>query len=145
MKETKTIEIIKNGYEIMVENVRCKVITQASKGEHKEVVNIEPAVGDKWQKYISLSKLIDGTQTYEINERRETSTKLYKLTIDEQNEIDALQAKIDAIIENAKKRYVKPIDMNKVDITKLTKEQKAILIAQLEAQRDALRAELNED
>lgn len=130
----KKVEIVKNGYEIIVNNVACKVIKQESKGLNKEVVDIEKAVGPEYQRYVSLSKLVDGSQIVELKPRKIVESKQYSLTQDEQTQIDELQAQIDAIIEAAKARYVAPSKVNLNNINNLTNEQKLALIAQLEAQ-----------
>lgn len=130
----KKVEIVKNGYEVMVDGIACKVIKQESKGTNKEVVDIEKAVGTDWQKYISLSKLVEGSQEVELKPRKVVDSKNYTLTEDEKTQVANLQAQIDAIIDAAKARYVAPSKVNLNNINSLTTEQKLALIAQLEAQ-----------
>ena len=136
----KKVEIVKNGYEIIVNNVACKVIKQESKGLNKEVVDIEKAVGPEYQRYVSLSKLVDGSQIVELKPRKIVESKQYSLTQEEQTQIDELQAQIDAIIEAAKARYVKVSFKSTIDTSKLSDAQKLEAIRQLEAQLEKLKA-----
>ena len=136
----KKVEIVKNGYEVMVDGIKCKVIKQESKGANKEVVDIEKAVGTDWQKYISLSKLVEGSQDVQLKPRKVVDSKNYTLTEDEKTQIEELQAQIDAIIENAKARYVKFSFKSTIDASKLNNAQKLEAIRQLEAQLEKLKA-----
>ena len=136
----KKVEIIKNGYEVMVDGVACKVIKQESKGANKEVVDIEKAVGTDWQKYISLSKLVEGPQEVELKPRKVVDSKNYTLTEEEKTQIEELQAQIDAIIDAAKARYVKFSFKSTIDTSKLNNAQKLEAIRQLEAQLEKLKA-----
>ena len=134
------VKIIKNGHEIIVNGIKCKVIRQESKGPNKEVVDIEKAVGTDWQKYISLSKLAEGSQDVQLKPRKVVDSKNYTLTEEEKTQVEELQAQIDAIIENAKARYVKFSFKSTIDTSKLNNAQKLEAIRQLEAQLEKLKA-----
>ena len=108
------VKICKDGYEITVNGVKCPVIKQASKGEGKEVVKIEKVVGPSYQAYISLTKLVEGEQDFEVAPHKEVSSNRYTLTEEEQSKVDGLQAQIDAIIEVAKARFVPSVGKKKL-------------------------------
>ena len=126
------VVIEKNGLTIKVNGVECPVNKQESKGPNKEVVNIKKVVGPQYQEWISLSRLKEGSQEIELKPRKEVVLGAkYTLTKAEQDEIDSLQARINEIIEGAKKRYV-PTSINlKCDPTKMTLEQRLAKIEEL--------------
>ena len=126
------VSIERDGLTIKVNGVECPVNKQEAKGPNKEVVNIKKVVGPQYQEWISLSRLKEGLQEIELKPHKEVvlSAK-YTLTKEEQEEIDSLQAKIDKIIEDAKKRYV-PTSINlKCDPTKMTLEQRRAKIEEI--------------
>ena len=136
----KKVEIVKNGYEITVNGIVCKVIKQESKGTNKEVVDIEKVVGTEYQRYVSLSKLVEGLQTVELKPRKIVESRQYTLTQDEQTKIKELQTQIDNIIEVAKARYVKISFKSTIDTSKLSDTQKLEAIRQLEIQLEKLKS-----
>ena len=90
-----------------------KINKQETKGPNKEVVSIDGLPGSNGQKWISLSKLKEGLNEVETKRHeRTTSNKKYELTDDEQRQIDEYQAKIDAIIEGARARYIEKPNLN---------------------------------
>ena len=94
--------------------IELKINRQASKGEGKEVVDLEKVVDPKYQKWISLSRLIEGENIVELKPRKEITIEKYTLTQEEQDEVDSLQNRINEIIENAKKRVIPKLDLNKM-------------------------------
>ena len=101
------LELVRKGNEVYYEGKKLTIVAQATKGPNKEVVKIADinSLGKKW---ISLNLLKEGSNIIEDKDLvgRQVSTKDYQLTQDEQNQINELKAQIDAIIENAKKRYI---------------------------------------
>ena len=112
--------------------IELKINKQASKGEGKEVVDIEKYVGNKYQKWVSLSRLVEGENIIELKPRKEVNIEKYELTKEEQEEVDALQSRINEIIENAKKRFVPKLDFKKMSnqayINSLSEQQRNELI-----------------
>lgn len=132
---TIKLEKINNKIYLIDENnnkIELKVNKQASKGEGKEVVDIEKYVGNKYQKWVSLSRLVEGENIIELKPRKEISIEKYELTKEEQEEVDALQSRINEIIENAKKRFVPKLDFKKMSnqayINSLSEQQRNELI-----------------
>ena len=126
------VSIERDGLTIKVNGVECPVNKQESKGPNKEVVNIKKVVGPQYQEWISLSRLQEGVQEVELKPRKEVVLGAkYTLTKEEQEEVDSLKARIEEIIEGAKKRYV-PTSINlKCDPTKMTLEQRMAKIEEL--------------
>lgn len=122
----------RKGGEVFFEGRQLKINPQASKGPGKEVVNIEGLEGSNGQKWVSLSTLKEGMNEVKTQGREIASYQRYNLTAEEKAEIKAHQDAIDAIIENAKKRYIPKMDLSKIDISKLNSEQKAQLQSYLE-------------
>lgn len=120
----------RKGNEVFYNGERLKINTQASKGEGNEAVYIEGLEGSNGQKWISLNKLKEGINEIECKGR--VISKDYELTKEEQEEIAQYQAKIDTIIQNAKNRYFKMPNLNKVKIENLSDEQKLQMIEQLQ-------------
>lgn len=125
------LELERKGDEVFYQNHKLTIVAQATKGIGKEVVKIEGLEGSNGQKWISLSRLKEGINQIET-QAREVSSKSYTLTFEEQQQINDLQAQIDAIIEKAKARYVKVPNL-KVDTSKMSQEEKDALANQLEA------------
>jgi dsDNA-specific endonuclease/ATPase MutS2 len=105
------LELKRFGNEVYYGDKKLTIVAQASKGEGKEVVKIDGLPGSNGQKWLSLSKLQEGLNVFNDNDlaRRNYSGKGYELTEEEQAKIDELTNQIDAIIEEAKKRYVPPV------------------------------------
>lgn len=125
------LELERKGDEVFCQNHKLTIVAQATKGVGKEVVKIEGLEGSNGQKWISLSRLKEGLNQIET-QAREVSSKNYTLTFEEQQQINDLQAQIDAIIERARARYVKVPNL-KVDTSKMTQAEKDALANQLEA------------
>lgn len=110
------IELEIKGSEVFCEGRKLKVNPQATKngGAGDPVVDVSSIGGDDYQKWVSIKNLSQGINTIELKPRKhvELSAKLV-LTEDEQAQIDELQAQIDAIKENARKRQ--PAKAKKLD------------------------------
>lgn len=126
------LELERIDNEVFHNGRKLTIVAQATKGPGKEVVKVEGLEGSNGQKWISLSRLQPGINKIECQERNVTLRKKYELTKEEQEEVNKLQAQIDAIIEKAKARYVEPINLNKIDPTKLSEDEKQALIARLQ-------------
>lgn len=107
--------------------IELKINKQASKGPGNEVVDVSKLPEANGQKWISLSRLQPGINEIECKAREITTSKKYELTTEEQSRIAELQSEIDAIIENAKSRYVAKPNLN-VNVAKMTAEEKAAYI-----------------
>lgn len=132
----------RKGDEVFCENKKLTIVSQATKGPNKEVVKIDGLNGSNGQKWVSLSRLQQGLNEVETIAREVTISKKYSLTIEEQKEVDNLQAKIDSIIEVAKSRYVPNISIKDLEKNpNLTNEQKIAIaqsiIAKLQSQTKA--------
>lgn len=135
------VSIERDGLTIKVNGVKCPVNKQESKGPNKEVVNIKKVVGPQYQEWISLSRLQEGVQEVELKPRKEVVLGAkYTLTKEEQEEVDSLKARIEEIIEGAKKRYV-PSKLNlNLDVSKLSEEQRQQEIEKVMKYIEALKA-----
>lgn len=113
------VVLTRKGNEVYFGEEKLTIVAQASKGEGKEAVKIEGLEGSNGQKWVQLSKLSEGENHVECKARENTGRR-YHLTDEEQAEVDELQARINAIIENAKSRYVpkskKPEDMSEAEL-----------------------------
>lgn len=113
-------------------DIELKINAQASKGAGNEVVNIDGLPSSNGQKWVSLSKLQQGTNNITCKARIVSkTTQKYELTPEEAKEVATLQGKIDAIIEVAKARYVAKPNLN-VDIASLSDAEKEALIEQVQ-------------
>lgn len=124
------IVLTRKGNEVFFGNQKLTINPQQTKGPNKEVVKIEGLPGTNGQKWVSLTRLVEGDNELECQGREVTITKKYVLTKEEQEEVNRLQARIDEIVEGAKKRYVAKPNLN-VDPNKLTPEQRAELVEQI--------------
>lgn len=124
------IVLTRKGNEVFFGNQKLTINPQQTKGPNKEVVKIEGLPGTNGQKWVSLTKLVEGDNEIECQGREVTITKKYVLTKEEQEEVNRLQARIDEIVEGAKKRYVAKPNLN-IDPSKLTPEQRAELVEQI--------------
>ena len=115
------LELERIGNEVYCKGIKLTIVTQASKGEGKEVVKIEGLEGSNGRKWISLSLLKEGFNTFDDLKAKNMNNKKYELTQEEQNRINELQEEIDAIIELAKSRYVpsKPKKVEEMDENEL--------------------------
>ena len=124
--------LVRKGTEVYHDKTKLTIVEQKTKGSGKEVVKIDGLDGSNGQKWISLSKLVEGKNEVSCKGREVTSTGSYTLTPAEKLEVDALQLQIDAIKDAAKARYVpKSVDPRKMSadeleayITKLRKSLK---------------------
>lgn len=123
------LERIEN--EVYCDGVKLRINKQASKGPNNEVVYIKDCDGANGQTWISLSRLKEGINEFECKSRVVTTHNKYELTTEEKLRIEELQKEIDEIKENAKKRYVEKPNF-KVDISKLSEEEKQAHIEQVE-------------
>lgn len=108
----------RKGQEVFYQGRKLTIVAQASKGDNKEVVKIEGLEGSNGQKWVSLTKLKEGINEVET-QGKVMNSKKYVLTLEETQQIEALQAQIDAIIEVAKKRYVPHKDIKEMSIEEL--------------------------
>ena len=120
----------RKGYEITCEGKKLTVVKQGSKGPNKEVVKIAGLPGSNGKQWLSLTLIPDNTVTTITDDklvpRVVTSSKQYELTSEEKQQVEELQAKIDAIIAAAKARY---IPAAKKDISKMTIDELEAYIA----------------
>ena len=124
------LKLERKGNEVFCDGKKLTIVAQATKGLGKEVVKIDGLDGSNGQKWVSLSRLQEGMNEVETSAREVTVAKKYTLTEAEQAEVDKLQAKIDAIIDAAKARFVPNISIKALEKNaNLTNEQK-IAIAQ---------------
>ena len=129
----------RKGNEVFCQGQKLTIVAQATKGPGKEVVKVAGLDGANGQKWISLSRLVEGLNEIECVAREVTTSQKYTLTADEANEVKELQARIDEIIANAKARYVEKPNL-KADITKMSQAEKNKLASQLEAYLISLKA-----
>ena len=127
------------GYVYDEEGKALTINKQASKGPGNEVVKIEGLPNSNGQKWIALNKIKEGDNYFKCKKANRTlSSNSYELTDDEEKEVAELQARLDAIIEAAKARYVKKPNLN-VKIAELSQEEKEKHIQELEAYLKSLR------
>ena len=124
--------------EVFFEGKKLTIVAQATKGPGKEVVKIEGLPGSNGQKWISLKRLDQGINEIQCEAREVTVGAKYKLTAEEQAKVNEYQAKIDAIIEGAKARYIPNLDkLEKIDFSTLSDDERARLKEHLIAIIDA--------
>lgn len=121
------LKLVRKEDKVYCDGRELTIVKQATKGPGNEVVKIEGLVGSEGQKWISLSKLVDGENLVECSKRIITTKQKYELTEAEQAEVNKLQTKIDKIIEDAKARYVEKPNFN-IDISKLSYDEKQKMI-----------------
>lgn len=137
-----TLVLERRGFEVFFEGRKLTVIAQASKGAGKEVVKIDGLPGSNGQKFVSLSKLVEGYNELDCQAKATTKQapkQQYVLTAEEQAQVDelqaqigGLQAQIDAIIDAARARYIPNIDLS-CDISQMSDAQREAMATQLEA------------
>ena len=131
------IELERIGNEVYCKGVKLKINPQASKGPGNEVINIEGLEGNPGKKWLSLSLLKEGLNTFsddKLQPKQVTNHQKYSLTTEEQAEVDKLQAQIDAIIAKAKERYVP----KKTKVQDMSIEELEAFLAQKKAEQKAL-------
>ena len=139
----KTIELQYVNGHVYYNNIELRINKQASKGAGNEVIDLKhvPEARELNRKWLSLSKLHEGSNTIELEASNRTQTtsnqKDYVLNSDEQtqiNELNAqiatLQSQIDTIIATARARYVAAPES--VDVTQLSDEQLKDYLARVE-------------
>lgn len=120
----------RKGNEVFCNGQKLTIVTQATKGPGKEVVKVQGLEGSNGQKWVSLSKLVEGLNEIECQGREVVSTQKYTLTQEERERVNQLQSEIDSIINKAKERYVSKPNLN-MDPSKLTEEERLALIDQI--------------
>lgn len=130
------LELVKKGNEVFYGDKKLTIIAQATKGEGKEVVKVEGIKEANGQKFVSLSKLVEGINTLECKAREVVNSKKYVLTETEKLEVEELQSKIDAIIEVAKSRYVPTISK---PIAKMSETELTEYVTKLQTQLEAMK------
>lgn len=104
------LELVRKNDKVFFEDKELYVNKQQSKGPDNEVVRIDGLEGSNGQKWISLSKLVEGINHFECKGKVFTKTSSvgkYSLTEEESKEVETLKNRIDSIIEVAKQRYQK--------------------------------------
>lgn len=126
------LTLTRKGSEVFFGDKKLVINAQASKGPGNEVVKVEGLPGSNGQKWISLSKLVEGDNTFETKKREVTfsSSKTYELTDAEAQEVKLHQDAIDTIIARAKERYIPKVNL-KLDPAKMTQDEVEKAIAQL--------------
>lgn len=132
------IELERIGNEVYCKGVKLTLVKQATKGPNQEYVIIEGLEGNigpnLGKKHYQLKNLVEGINIIEdkdLKPRQVTqgSYSKYTLTPEEQEEVNKLQAQIDAIKEQAKLRYVpkktKVQDMSIEELEKYLEQKKA--------------------
>lgn len=118
--------LVRNGNDVFYNDEKLRIVKQASKGLNMEVVDIDGLEGSNGQKWIMLKNLKEGSNELTGLKGREVviSSKIkYELTKEEQEKVNALQSKIDEIVELAKSRYVEKPNFN-INPNNLTQEQR---------------------
>lgn len=128
------LELERKGGEVYCLGRKLTIVAQATKGEGKEVVKIEGLEGSNGQKWVSLSRLQEGTNTLECSGKVMTTSTKVMLTDDEAKEIAELQARIDTIKDAAKARYkAQPKLVPMSSIASMTEEEKLAKIEEIKA------------
>lgn len=130
---------LKDG-KVYYKGVQVKINAQASKGEFQEVIDISNYSEANGKKWLSLNKFRDaitkewlpnGIYSFECVAKVVTKKDKVILTEEEQERVNELQAQIDAIYEEAKKRTpIKP-DLD-IDIDSLSLEEQIAYAKQLQ-------------
>ena len=102
---------------------KLTIVEQKTKGPGKEVVKIEGLPGSNGQKWVSLSKLNQGANQITCQAKEVTTTSKYQLTAEESKRVKELQEELNAIIANAKSRYVPKPSFN-VDPSKMSEAER---------------------
>lgn len=104
------LELVKKDNKVFYKNQELYINKQQSKGPNKEVVDIEGLPESNGQKWISLTKFVEGINHFECKGKVFTKTSSvgkYSLTEEESKEVETLKNRINSIIEVAKQRYQK--------------------------------------
>jgi hypothetical protein len=131
------LELVRKGNQVTHGANVLTIVKQESKGPGNEVVKIEGLPGSEGAKWISLKKLVEGTNVVEVKGKEITSGSGYTLTKEEREQVEELEAQIKKIKDVARSRYVaKP---KYVDPTTATKEQKEQAIKEYERYLEMLK------
>ncbi len=134
------LTLTRQGNDIFYNDTKLTINKQASKGKGNEVVKIEGLPEANGAKWISLSRVKEGTHDYEVQGRIVTSTGSYTLTPEEKAEVDKLQARIDEIKSAAKARHTPKFKfLSNFEFNALTKEQQDDYADRLESYIEALK------
>lgn len=99
------LTLFRKGNKVFYNNQELTIVEQKTKGEGREVVKIAGLDGSNGQKWISLSKLVEGKNELTGLKKVERTINVYTLTKEEKEEVDKLQKQIDDIVELAKTRH----------------------------------------
>jgi len=131
------MNLVRKGRDVFHNEVKLTRVDQASKGPGNEVIKIEGLDGANGAKWISLSKLVEGSNEIQVQGKVITSTGSYTLTPQEKEEVDKLQARINQIKDAARSRYVSKPKF--IDPSKMTEEERELAIQQMEKYLGVLR------
>jgi hypothetical protein len=120
----------RKGDEVYFGNQKLTIVKQATKGPGKEVVKIKGLEGSNGQQWLSLSRLAEGRNEIECQGREVTTTSRYTLTAEEAKRVKELQDELDAIIAQAKARYVKKPNLD-IDPSKMSEAERLAKIEEL--------------
>lgn len=126
--------LVRKGRDVYHNGTKLTMVEQKTKGPGNEVIKIEGLEGANGQKWVSLRSLQEGDNQVNTKGREVTAYQTYTLTMDEKQEIDLLQSRINKIKENARKRYesqpkFKPVDkMNPTELETYIKYLKELQV-----------------
>ena len=141
--------LVRKGSEVYYNDVALTINAQASKGPGNEVVKVEGLQEANGQKWISLNRLVEGTNELTLQGRsvtRGTKAKVakvdYILNIVECDEVTKLneqiaklEAQVEAIKDAARARFVPKPNFD-IDPSTLDESGRADMIAQVEKWMD---------
>ena len=110
------IELVKNGNEVYYNDMKVHINPQASK--NYPVVDLAKLGFDDYQRYVALNSLKEGLNVIELKPRKQVATGVV-LTEEEKAQIAELEAKIEEIKENARKRTPKKKRLEDMTIEEL--------------------------
>lgn len=121
------------GRDVYFEGRKLTRVDQATKGPNKEVIKIDGLPGSNGQKWVSLNTLVEGDNELTCSARDVTirpSSKGYQLTPEEAKEVADLEARVKAIVDAAKARFV-PKPKLDLDPSKMTAAERQAKIDEL--------------
>lgn len=141
------MELTRVGNEVWSGEQKLSINPQASKGPNNEVVNIAGVPGANGKKWMSLSRIKEGTHDYTAAAKTQTQargqnqfvTPSYTLTTSEQDEVTRLEQLKQVIINKAIERTKFLSKLN--DVTSIAEEDKDATMSRLEE----ILAELKKD
>lgn len=125
--------LTRKGDEVFFGDKKLTIVKQETKGPGKEVVKIDGLEGSNGQKWIALKKLVEGDN--EITCEAKPHSGGYSYTPEEEARLKELQAEIDAIKAEAKKRYV---PKSAIKVEKMSQQELERYIETLQARLKAL-------